>query len=98
MNKDEIMARLKVLRDQEFAIHKEICDLEAKLAEMRSPFAIGDEISFRHGRTRIIRGVVKGIRPWVGSYSLAVQRILKDGSLGSIVDVYTYHQPEKVLA
>lgn len=97
MNKDEIVAKLQVLLDQEFAIHKEICDLEAQLAAMKAPFAIGDEISFRHGKKRI-RGIVREILPWAGSYSLRVQRVLKDGSHGSNVDVYTFHAPAKVAA
>lgn len=94
MNKEEIVAKLQILRDQEFAIHKEICDLEVQLAAMKSPFAIGDEISFAHGRTRI-RGIVRKIEPWAGTYSLKVQRILKNGSIGSNVNVYTFNLPLK---
>jgi hypothetical protein len=97
MNQQEIKTRLGDLRAERGKINKEIEALEKHLAEIKSPFAVGDKIEFRYGRGRI-QGVVTGILLIYGSYKLIAQRIKKDGSLGAAVSVATYDKPEKAAA
>ncbi|CAG4889543.1 hypothetical protein R69919_00768 [Paraburkholderia gardini] len=89
--------RLGNLRTDQGKLNKEIEALEKQLAEIKSPFVVGEKIEFRYGRGRI-QGVVIGVFPRYGNYMLVAQRLKKDGSLGATVSVFTYDKPEKVAA
>lgn len=82
------LARIRELTDAIELLATERAQLEQKVLESKSPFAVGDIIEWnkgtRHGR------VVK-IVPWCcGDPMWKVARIKKDGSEGEIVEVRPY--------
>lgn len=95
MNQQEIEARLKAIGDEQYHLREEADQLRNQLAAMKSPFAAGDRIEFRYGRSRI-QGLVRKVESDYSSYQLKVQRYKKDGSLGAVVVVRPFDKPETV--
>ena len=81
-------ARIKELEDLIHPLRGELSRLQQLHRTVESPFQLGDIITWDGKRGRVIR---------IGDRSWAVMRIRKNGSVGSEVQVYTWHKPTKEL-
>lgn len=92
MNKIE--EEINSLEEQVEPILERISKLKQQLVELKSQFKIGDVITWNRGTKT---GKVIGIQTWVCEKPMwNVRRIKKDGSFGSVVNVYTYSEPTLV--
>lgn len=93
MNEAETRAKIVELEMEVGPLLKAKAELQQRLLEIRSPFRVGDIISWSAG-SKQRKGQVVAIKAWVcGDPMWHVHNIRKDGSLGSIFEVRTYDKP-----
>lgn len=70
-------------------------DLEVELMWAKSPLQAGDVIEWGSPKGRR-KGTIIGAHRWGEKCSWMVRFIRTDGTDGSVVNVYPYHEPQKV--
>lgn len=86
--------RIDELDAQIESLANERAELKRKILALRSPFRIGDVISWSDGKRR---GRVLEISHWIcGEPKWTVRRIRKDGSLGEECCVRPFNNPKLV--
>lgn len=94
MTESEIKSRIDELDAQIAPLADERARLEKDLLSMRSPFQVGDFITWKNGD---FAGHVVSLKEWVGGKPMwSVKRILKNGKDGMVHDVHPYHNPKLV--
>ena len=94
VSEQEIKERIMRLEIEIKPLHVELAELKKRLLEMKSPFQVGDVISWNEGKRR---GRVLEIRLWCCDEPCwKVRCIRKNGSEGSTEMVRSYNKPEKV--
>lgn len=82
-------ARWEIVRQELGVLRKEFDTLSRDIAEEKSPYKIGDIVSWRHGLHRR-RGVVKR----VSERGMSVQAIKKSGAVGTMTSLYLWPSEE----
>ena len=92
MTLPDLEALLASLTAERHAMSVRIGEVQQQILAFKAAHKIGHTIEWNRGHA-VIRGVVRSYRPWVGSVAYGVQRLRKDGSLGSAQVVYPYDKP-----
>lgn len=95
MNETELVEKLREYRNEIYRLGKEERLLARELAELRSPFKVGDIITWKSGEC-IYRAEVEEIfDDWNGQPYRSCTRIRKNGELGvQRIEAHNWDHPE----